>query len=167
MPVVDDFGHVVHHVLRREGLRGATRLAFAPTGRTLAVLTPHAFAVVGGSGHDAVRDLGPDSIGGAAWLHDELAVALNPPHARWEREGSLDLFRIGFHSSPVQTGRLVVPGRIVALDAVGARAVIAVKNQHAEMRVLASSPITGQRVSAQQVLLELPLAARIDALAVR
>jgi hypothetical protein len=147
--VVYDFVHASRAVVAS---RGATFLAFAPSGDRLAVATDHRLVVTTPSRASEKTVFPHVVIAGLGWLNGEVVLALNSARP------SVSVFRISATGVPMRTGGTAAPGRIEALDASGGRITFAVAGP------------TGLRVvsTATSVpLLRLPPGSRIGTLTVR
>jgi hypothetical protein len=166
-PVVYDLGHDSRTVVSAAQAQGATRLAFAPTGRTLAIGTGHGFTVAGGGAAANGFDFSPARAGGIGWLDGKLAVAVDPAYPGRE-DTVVRLFAVA-HGLAEPLGSLVAPAPIAALDAHGGRLTVAVAAQ-AGVRVLSASPglPTGKaRLRQTETVLELARGNTVESLAVR
>lgn len=148
-PVVYDLGHASRTAV---ATRGATFLAFAPTGERLAVATAHRVVVTALSGAAGTTVFAHEMIAGLGWIGAKVVLAVNAATS------SVSVFRISGTGALTRTGRLAVPARIDALDATGGRITIAVAGPTG-LRVLSAA--------ASVPLLRLPSGSRIGSLAVR
>jgi hypothetical protein len=153
-PVVYDLARRAHHVVGEDRTANATRVAFAPQGRSLAV---------GSTGRLWISGLGrvstgAGSVAGIAWTGGDVVVALEEP----DGSSAVHVVRVG------QTGPagkpLVVSGRITALDAGGGDLVLAVRGSGVGTRVVAPA---GHDRATPEVLLDVPAGSTVGTLAVR
>ena len=166
-PVVYDLAHRSRTIVSARSAQDATRLAFAPEGRALAIGTRHGFAVAGGGAALNGFDFAPARVGGLGWLDGELAVAVDPAHPGRE-DTVVQLFAVA-RGAAEPLGSLVAPAPIAALDADGGRLTVAVAAP-AAIRVLSSSPgaPTGKaRLPQTGTVLELAPGSSVESLAVR
>jgi hypothetical protein len=138
-PVVYDLGHRSRTVITSPAAKDATRLAFAPSGPTLAIGTRNGFLLTGTDARPNGGSFKPSIIAGLGWLNGQLAVAINPAYSG-DQGPFVQLFQID-HGAAVPMGQLIPPAPIRALDASRGRLLIAVAAASA-VRVLASSPGT-------------------------
>jgi len=148
-PVVYDLGHASRTVVAS---RGAAFLAFAPSGDRLAVATSHHVVLTGPNTAPGKTVFAHEAIAGLGWMGGKVVLALNAATP------SVSVFRVSRAGALTQTGRLVAPARIEALDASGGRITFAVAGPTG-LRILSS----GSSVP----LLTLPSGRRIGSLAVR
>jgi len=166
-PVVYDLGHRSRQVISSPSARDATRLAFAPSGRALAVATQHGFLVTGAGARANGGTFGPSLVAGLGWLDGQIALAINPAYAG-DQGPFIQLFRLD-HGEATPMGQLIPPAAIKALDAYGGRLTIAVSDRSG-IRVLASSPaatVKKAQLPQSPTVLQLAPQTRIDSLAVR
>jgi hypothetical protein len=161
--VVYDLAQRAHRLVQGDPVVNATRLSFAPRGRTLAVASGHQLWV---STVGLVPLVGGD-LAALAWSGDEVAVALNPPPSRTVVLSTVRVFRIGTNGQAVPEKRLVVRARITALDAIGARLVVAVHPQHTRTLLVASGVGSQRQTELRQVLLDVAAGTTVNGLAVR
>lgn len=165
-PVVYDLGHRSRTVVAAAAARDPTRLAFAPSGMTLAVGTSHSFVVTAPGARPNGFDFAPAPVAGLGWLNGRLALAVDGAFPSESPFVQLFSVRKGY-AEP--RGSVVPPGPIQAFDAQGGRLTIAVSAAHA-VRVISSSPgAPAKRVPLPRprIVLELPPATRVGSLAVR
>ena len=153
-PVVYDFARRAHHVVGGVRTANATRVAFAPQGRSLAV---------GSTGRLWISGLGrvstgAGSVAGIAWTGGDVVVALEEP----DRSSAVHVVPVG-RTGPAGKS-LAVSGRITALDTAGGNLVLAVRGGRVGTRVVAS---TAHDRSTPEVLLDVPAGSTVGTLAVR
>jgi hypothetical protein len=166
-PVVYDLGHRSRRTISSPSARDATRLAFAPSGRALAVATQHGFLVTGAGGRANGGTFAPSLVAGLGWLDGQIALAINPASAG-DQGPFIQLFRLD-HGEAIPMGQLIPPAAVKALDASGRRLAIAVSDRSG-IRVLASSPaatVTKAHLPQSPAVLQLAPQTRITTLTVR
>lgn len=147
--VVFDLGHASRTVVAS---RGATFLAFAPSGDRLAVATDHRLVVTTLNRASKKTVFPHVVIAGLGWMKGKVVLALNSARP------SVSVFRISATGVPTRTGGVLAPGRIEALDASGGHITFAVAGPTG-LRVLSTATSVP--------LLRLPTGSRIGTLAVR
>ena len=166
-PIAYDLAHRSRHLFASAKAAGANRLAFAPTGTTLAIGTRHGFLVAGGGAPANGFDFSPAPIAGIGWLDGRLAVAVNPAYPS-SGAPFIQLFEVR-HGAADATGSLVPPAPLAGFDAKGSRLTLAVTGR-AALRILASTPgtpATRVRLRPQTTVLTLPPKSRVGSLDVR
>ena len=158
-PVVYDFGHDSHRVIGAS-TRGASRLAFAPQGSTLAVVSGHVVSLDDQGRTSRVIAVGHGATAEIAWVHGQLVVASS---TRTSTGSLLRLFRATRAGRVVTIGQLDVAGRVEALDGNANGVMVAVAKPRSATRLLASAGL----LSRQEVLLQLPTGTAVDAVAIR
>lgn len=164
--VVYDLAHDSHRVSRASS-GGARQVDFAPHGATLAVASAHRVSLDGQGRSSRVVAGGQRATYTIAWVHDRLVVASS---TRARTGSSLRLFRVTTRGRAVLIGRLDVAGRVDALDGNERGIVVAIVRPRSSTRLLASATsraATGELLSRQEVLLQLPAGTAIDAVSIR
>lgn len=167
-PIVYDLGHRSRKVLTSPSTQNASLLAFAPSGKALAIATRHGFLLTGAGGPGNGGDFRPALIAGLGWLDGELAVAVNPA-LPGNQDLLVQLFQVNRDGEAIPMGQLIPPAPVKAFDAAGDRLTVAVSASNG-VRVLASSPNTQVKrvpLPQPQSVLELAPKSRISSLAVR
>jgi hypothetical protein len=166
-PVVYDLGHRSRYVVTLPWPANATGLAFAPTGKALAIATRQNFVVTGAGARSNGFSFKSSTIADLGWLHGQIALATSPDAGRAQRP-VIQLFQIR-KGEARPMGQLIPPGPITALDADGEHLTTAVAGSSG-VRVLAASPllpIKNAKLPSSEVVLKLPNSSRITYLAVR
>jgi hypothetical protein len=162
-PVVYDFSRRAHRVVGDGRMAGATRVAFAPHGRALAVASAAGLQVAGPRGAWVGDDFGRRSVAGIAWAGNGIAVALDAPSTRGLGLSVVQVFG-SQNGALVHEKPVAVRGRITALGTVGSRLVFALRRHGAQTQLLGAGDASGL---APQVLLTVGSRSTVGELAVR
>jgi hypothetical protein len=166
-PIIYDLGHRSRRVITSASARDATRLAFSPTGRALAIGTRNGFLLTDAGARSNGGIFQSAVVAGLGWLDGQIAVAVNPT-SPGHQGPFVQLFQLD-HGEAIPMGQLIPPAPIKALDTNDRQLTVAVALPSG-VRVLASSPerpIKRESLPASQLVLSVPSPSRISALAVR
>ncbi len=158
-PVIYDLAHNTHTIVSTPAARYATFLAFSPNSHDdLAVATTHAVRIAGRiSARPATFPR--ETVAGIGWIDGKLAVAMNP---RTPGAATVRIYRVTRNDSLVEAGRRTAPVHIEALDAWNTRLTLAVASGSG-VHILTVTAAN----SRDKILLQLPPASRVAALATR